>query len=205
MILIILIGLAFILYPRKPKETTKKSDQKPELNKQWDETDYAKASGYSQKDTLSNKGNQGEYLSFQELKKLEGDHRVLVNLYEKNKYWTQVRNSKSKKQFFNPIWQNKTHIKALKEVTKIQDDNFYVSYIVFGDTCTLKMVNTTSKDMKLLYLCEVVRELKSATANRMKVMTSVQVDELYLKLQAYSRANEETKNAHIQAIIKKVN
>ncbi|WP_084505091.1 nuclease-related domain-containing protein [Acetobacterium malicum] len=241
MILIILIGLAFILYPRKPKETTKKSEQKPELNKQWDETDYAKASGYSQKDTLNNKGNRGEYLSFQELKKLEGDHRVLVNLYlpksngetteidllllsetgiyviesknysgwiygdEKNKYWTQVLNSKSKKQFFNPIWQNKTHIKALKEVTKIQDDNFYVSYIVFGDTCTLKMVNTTSKDMKLLYLCEVVRELKSATANRMKVMTSVQVDELYLKLQAYSRANEETKNAHIQAINKKVN
>lgn len=81
MILIILIGLAFILYHRKPKETIKKSEQKPELNKQWDETDYAKASGYSQKDTLNNKGNRGEYLSFQELKKLEGDHRVLVNLY----------------------------------------------------------------------------------------------------------------------------
>jgi hypothetical protein len=34
---------------------------------------------------------------------------------EKNRYWTQTLPKNSKNKFFNPIWQNKAHIKALSE------------------------------------------------------------------------------------------
>lgn len=42
---------------------------------------YATASGNSYAKTVSSKGNSGEYLTFLELEKLEGDKRILTNLY----------------------------------------------------------------------------------------------------------------------------
>ena len=66
---------------------------------------------------------------------------------ETQKNWTQtlpMGKGKSKKNhFFNPIIQNKGHIKWLK--TYLQSNNFPIfSCIVFSDRCTLKNINLTS-------------------------------------------------------------
>ena len=42
---------------------------------------YADASGNSYAKTVGNKGNSGEYLTYLQLEKLEGDKRLLTNLY----------------------------------------------------------------------------------------------------------------------------
>ncbi len=62
---------------------------------------------------------------------------------EEQEYWTQCLQSvggiATKKQFYNPLWQNEIHIYALMEL--LQDDTFpYYSYIVFGDNCELKNI-----------------------------------------------------------------
>lgn len=232
------------LTPPPKEESTKPKQTPPPTPKQatvkWEETDYAKASGYAKEETLHNKGNNGEYLIFEELKKLEGDHRIMVNLYlpkgkgenteidlvlvtetgiyvfesknysgwiygnEKNKFWTQVIHKKSKIQFYNPIWQNKTHIRALKEALNIKEDKSFVSYIVFSDACTLKMVNTTSKNMKLLYVCEVARELKVAMADRPNILSKFEVNAHIQILNKYAGADKEIKQAHIESVKRKL-
>lgn len=58
---------------------------------------------------------------------------------EKSKKWIQVLHKK-KSFFLNPIWQNKGHIKALKEYLEIEDDVYNI--IVFSDAVTLKVDNT---------------------------------------------------------------
>lgn len=59
---------------------------------------------------------------------------------ERNKNWTQSLKGKKKNQFYNPIWQNKAHIRALENILpKISSNRFY-SYIVFSERCELKKV-----------------------------------------------------------------
>ena len=55
-----------------------------------------------------------------------------------------------KNRFYNPIWQNKAHINALKTVINSDNDNLYKSYIIFSQRCTLKKINVTSPMLKLL-------------------------------------------------------
>ncbi|SHI07229.1 nuclease-related domain-containing protein, partial [Clostridium grantii] len=56
---------------------------------------------------------------------------------EKNKNWTQSLQNKQKNKFYNPIWQNKGHISALKDTLGINKEDFYKSYIIFSERCTL--------------------------------------------------------------------
>ncbi|MGB4186169.1 MAG: nuclease-related domain-containing protein, partial [Caldicoprobacterales bacterium] len=58
---------------------------------------------------------------------------------EKNKNWTQTLENGQKNRFYNPIWQNKAHINALKAVLNLNDDAFK-SYIIFSERCTLKKI-----------------------------------------------------------------
>ena len=49
---------------------------------------------------------------------------------EKSRYWTQTLESKQKNKFYNPIWQNKGHITALKKLLELQYDDIFKSYII---------------------------------------------------------------------------
>lgn len=55
---------------------------------------------------------------------------------ENRKQWMQTFKNGIKNQFFNPIWQNKGHVKALMTASGLEDEAYYYSYIVFGDDCT---------------------------------------------------------------------
>lgn len=57
---------------------------------------------------------------------------------EKSKNWMQTLQSKQKNRFFNPIWQNKGHINALKSETELDNDNLYKSYIIIQEKLGLK-------------------------------------------------------------------
>lgn len=53
--------------------------------------------------------------------------------------WTQSLPNGEKYSFYNPIWQNATHIAALAQYLKISPQNFF-SCIVFSERCSLKKV-----------------------------------------------------------------
>ena len=118
---------------------------------------------------------------------------------EKSKYWTQSLQSKQKNKFFNPIWQNKAHINALKSVLGI-DVKIFKSYIVFSERCTLKKINVTSKDVKVIKRNDLLKVIKVDIKNSPQLLTHQQIKCIYLNLSNYALADLKTKNDHIQDI-----
>ena len=153
-------------------------------------SNYYKITNNSYLSVLFNKGTNGEYKLYQNLKIFETmGCKFLFNLYipkdngktseidlimfhqkglfvfesknysgwifgnENNKKWTQTLPTRygesHKEQFYNPIMQNATHIRAIR---KYIDDTIPIySIIAFSDNCTLKNVTTRSNVIVTYY------------------------------------------------------
>lgn len=109
-----------------------------------------------------------------------------------HKFWTSVI-YKSKHKFYNPIWQNKTHIKALKSVI---DEEDIKSIIVFSERCTLKEISVGNHVVINRY------DLKSTIEEDLEniVFDKNKVDLYYYKLKVYSNQDDEYKRRHIENI-----
>ncbi|ARK30149.1 nuclease-related domain-containing protein [Halalkalibacter krulwichiae] len=194
---------------------------------------YEAAGGTPFWQTLLNKGNYGEYLTFKQLKKLEGYQKVMMNLYipkkdglttevdlvliaetgiyvfesknysgwifgdEKNKNWTQSLGKRKKYSFFNPIWQNEGHIRALQTKVGVNDKDLYKSYIVFSERCTLKTINLRSPGVKVVKRNELLQTIRDDINSREKRLTPRMIDHIYSKLQKYVSVDEVIKKVHV--------
>jgi hypothetical protein len=194
---------------------------------------YKAASGNSFFKTIFESGNNGEYLTFSYLEKLEGYNKLMTNLYipkkdgstteidlimlsekgiyvfesknysgwifgdETSRNWTQTLQNKQKNRFFNPIWQNKGHISALKSVIEIDNDNFYKSYVIFSERCTLKKISITSPNVKVINRYDLIRSVKDDIESSPRILSKEDLDELYAQLLKYSNAEDAVKTARI--------
>lgn len=118
---------------------------------------------------------------------------------EKNKNWTQTLENGQKNRFYNPIWQNKAHINALKTVLNLNDDAFK-SYIIFSERCTLKKINVTSSNVKVIKRDQLIKNVKKDIKDFPEIFTSDEVNKIYSSLQKYTNVDEDIKQAHIEAI-----
>lgn len=118
---------------------------------------------------------------------------------EKNKNWTQTLENGQKNRFYNPIWQNKAHINALKAVLNLNDDAFK-SYIIFSERCTLKKINVTSPNVKVIKRDQLIKNVKKDIKALPEIFTYDEVNKIYSSLQKYANVNEDVKQAHIEAI-----
>lgn len=200
---------------------------------------YKEASGNGFWRTVRDKGNFGEFLTFAKLEKLDGNNKLLTNIYlpkedgttteidlvmisetgiyvfesknysgwifgnEKYKYWTQSLKNKQKNKFLNPIWQNKGHIKALESILGIRDKGICKSYIVFSERCTLKKINVTSKEVKVIKRNNLMRYIKDDFDKLEKLMSEDDVKDIYSKLTTFTLVGEDIKKKHIEDIKQK--
>ena len=118
---------------------------------------------------------------------------------ESHKQWCQTlpaRRRRSQKNFFyNPIMQNRSHIKHLKAV--IGNDIPVYSVVSFSDRCTFKDVQTTSDDVFVIYqsdLPDVVWRVKMR--NTTNCLSETEIAMLYNQLFPYSQVGESTKEQH---------
>ena len=118
---------------------------------------------------------------------------------ERNKNWTQTLENRQKNRFYNPIWQNKAHINALKNVLNLDDDAFK-SYIIFSERCTLKKINVTSPNVKVIKRDQLIKNVKKDIKALPEIFTSDEVNKIYSSLQKYTNVDEDIKQAHIEAI-----
>jgi len=119
---------------------------------------------------------------------------------EKNKYWMQTFKNGQKFRFFNPIWQNQGHVNALKTVLDIKDDIYLKSYIVFSNRCTLREINVTSSDVKVMKrnrLNNIIKEDMNRSVRRYSI---AEIDQFYTRLIPYMQVDDTVKVAHIKSI-----
>lgn len=84
--------------------------------------------------------------------------------------------------------------------------DLYKSYIVFSERCTLKKINVTSKNVKVIKRNRLLKHIKKDIQETRKVLSVEQIDGIYEKLGKYCLADDKIKQAHIDEIkLKKVN
>ena len=123
---------------------------------------------------------------------------------ETQKQWTQtlpMGNGKSRKEhFFNPIIQNKVHLKWLQTYLKDFENLQFYSYIVFSIRCELKNITLTSGDHYVVKRDEILDAVSHNVAVSDKKMAVSLVDEVYMKLYPLTQADEAKKMEHIENI-----
>ncbi len=122
---------------------------------------------------------------------------------EQQKNWYQtlpVGRGKSRKEaFYNPVMQNGSHIRHLKEL--IGADAPVYSVIVFSDRCELKSITMNSTDVPVVKRADVLRAAEGIK-NRASgtLLSEEKTDGLYDMLYPLTQSDEETKLRHIAAI-----
>ena len=120
---------------------------------------------------------------------------------ENQQQWTQMLNSYTKKRFYNPIWQNRTHIRALSNYINI-DKSKIKSYIVFSDRCELKAIPTNTSECIITKIDLFLYAIYNDINNRKKIFTVEEVNQIEEKLKPITNVSQEVKNKHIQDIKK---
>ncbi len=117
---------------------------------------------------------------------------------EKDKYWTQVlstgKGKSEKKQFYNPIAQNKGHIRQLRKY--IPEKIPIYSMIVFSERCELKNITTSSTNTKV-----IKRDQLRWNIDMIKLQFPIEqeeIDRIYQQLYPYTKVTDEVKQQHIQ-------
>ncbi len=118
---------------------------------------------------------------------------------EQNQNWTQSLNSKTKNKFYNPIFQNKGHIKALSEYLGI-DAQHFKSYIIFSERCELKKVTVQSKDIKAIKRNELEKIQTQDLEMLPDILSDDQLIKIYYQLKACCLVNETVKREHINQV-----
>ena len=118
---------------------------------------------------------------------------------EQSKNWCETLKGK-KFFFYNPVKQNKSHIKNLEKVLNIGEDK-YISLITFNKNAILKKVKTESPK---LYV-KKYEELKKFIKEQEKcsdILQHEEIEEIYKRLLSGTQLNDEEKQEHIERIKK---
>lgn len=119
---------------------------------------------------------------------------------EKGQYWTQCLNPKTKNRFYNPILQNKTHIKALKEYLHLTEEQTPISYIVFSQRCEFKKVCERSENTIVVQRPDMLKSLRRKIKDRPAIFTREQIDQMYDELLPLTDVTTEEKEKHVETI-----
>ena len=120
---------------------------------------------------------------------------------EKSKNWTAMLPNKQKNHFYNPIMQNKTHLKWMKQF--VGEDVPLFSIIVFSERCELKKVTVYSEDIKVIKRDWTYATVKDIWDKSPDAVPDNKIDELYVKLKELTDVDAAVKAAHIENIEKK--
>ncbi len=120
------------------------------------------------------------------------------------KTWTQTlsqgRGKSEKNRFFNPIMQNKLHIKALKSI--VGSEYPIYSIIAFSERCTLKKITVRSGDVKVVNRQNVAEAVGALVGDNPRVMDNGQIGDIHSLLYPYSQVSEAVKEKHTENIKK---
>ena len=120
---------------------------------------------------------------------------------EKGTYWTAMLPNREKNRFYNPIKQNRTHIKWLGAYVGPEVPLF--SIIVFSERCELKKVTVESEDIMVIKRDRTYAAVRDIWDSVPDVLSEDEVSELYKKLKILTEVNSSVKTAHVESIKKR--
>lgn len=132
---------------------------------------------------------------------------------ESNKLWTSTyyagktwlgRRKIEKHHFYNPVWQNKAHIKYLREFLININIPMY-SLIVFSDHCEFKNITITSPNVYICHRSGMNNCMKGIWKSSHENIPQETIEKIYNKLAPLTIKDKAGKQAHIKSIETKFN
>ncbi|MGD6833057.1 NERD domain-containing protein [Sutcliffiella halmapala] len=115
---------------------------------------------------------------------------------ENSAFWTQV-NYQRKDKFYNPIWQNKGHIKALQELLGERDSQKFLSIISFTERANLKKIDARSVTVRILYSSQVLNEIEAMKEEK---LTKAEVFRYSQLLVGKQLMGKEKRVEHVESV-----
>ena len=112
--------------------------------------------------------------------------------------WTQCFKSGQREHFYNPIKQNRTHIKALATFLNMPEDAFS-SYIVFSERCELKKIPLfVDGDVTILQRQNMLYFLKRRLKDAPIIYSHKDIEQVVGLLEPFTEVSQEEKQQHIE-------
>lgn len=126
----------------------------------------------------------------------QGDKQWTVTLYAGKSFY---RNNVEKHSFYNPIWQNNSHIKCLQEYLQAHIKCF--SIIAFSDRGSLKKILVDASDIFVCNHSSLSNILNTIFSSNPDIFSEEDINEIYVKLLPLSTTNENIKQKHVSNVI----
>ena len=117
---------------------------------------------------------------------------------ESSRKWTAMLPNKQKNQFYNPILQNKTHMKWIRNY--VGEDVPLFSIIVFSNRCELKKVTVDSSDVKVIKRERTYAAVRDIWDKSPDVVFDEKLTVLYERLALLTNVDKAVKAAHVDSI-----
>ena len=112
--------------------------------------------------------------------------------------WTQCFKSGQKEHFYNPIKQNRTHIKALAAIFSMPEATFS-SYIVFSERCELKKVPFfVDGDVTILQRQDLLQSLKRRLKDAPVLYSHEAIQQMAERLKPFTEVSQQETQQHIE-------
>ena len=106
-----------------------------------------------------------------------------------------------KHNFYNPVWQNRTHIRALQSIIKTTAP--FISIIVFSNRSELKNITYDASKVTILKSNQLRHFMRDIQTNYSDVLPEYDVDNIANNLAQYVGADDSVKRAHLESIRRK--
>ncbi len=122
---------------------------------------------------------------------------------DNQKYWYQTlpagRRKSHKEKFYNPVFQNNTHVRYLKSL--IGNKVPIYSIITFSDRCKLMNVSIKNSNVNVINRYKIYKLVSSIyNDNSNDTLSTDQINEIYSKLYPYTQVDDVVKQKHINNI-----
>ena len=120
------------------------------------------------------------------------------------KKWCQTlpaRRGCEKHYFYNPVWQNRAHIRHLQGL--LGSTLPYYSIVVFSDKCTFKKLSMEDASASVIYAYHLQYVIQRIQAIEGVRLDEAQIDHIYTSLCPYTHADDYIKAKHRNDVFKK--
>lgn len=119
---------------------------------------------------------------------------------ESQNEWTQTlagRYGVDKFHFYNPIKQNRVHVRYLRSYLKAWNDFPVYSVVVFSNHCELKKIEIISKDAFVVQRNKLFSLISSVIYEQDEVLSDDEIENIYQSLYPLTQVSDDVKTEHI--------
>ena len=116
---------------------------------------------------------------------------------DNQKMWTQSFRKGKRQSFYNPVWQNRGHITALKQVLPGFSDSVFSSVIVFSARCELKKVTVSTPGVLVVKRNHLSTSLSEQMNRQGFKIGRADVDQVFETLSQYVNVSSQVRREHI--------